>query len=129
MIAVTTTHPTTASKGVQLRAKNHLSGAWSARIIKDSLNITVHLPIYYHHTGAMANIDMIMHYPTLSLKLLSTTLYNGKSFDVAGSAWEGRAKLYFAAVDLNGGRGGRHHDHRRRTELLRGKGDGLAVIT
>jgi len=73
----------------------------SARIINDSFNITVHLPIYFHHTGTMSDVDMIMHYPTASLQYLNGTVYNGKSIDVAGSQWPGRAALHFAAADLN----------------------------
>ena len=73
----------------------------SARIINDSLNITIHLPIYFHHSGAMNDVDMVMHYPTRSLKYLNGVSYNGKSIDGAGSRWAGRAALHFAAADLN----------------------------
>jgi len=73
----------------------------STRIINDSFNVMIHLPIYFHHSGTMSDVDMILHYPTTSLQLTSTTLYNGKSFDVNGSQWPGRAALHFAAADLN----------------------------
>jgi len=74
----------------------------SARIINDSLNITVYLPIYLLHFGAMNDVDMIMHYPsTGSLKYLNGVTYNGKSIDVPGSRWAGRAALHFGAADLN----------------------------
>jgi photosystem II stability/assembly factor-like uncharacterized protein len=73
----------------------------SSRIINDSLNIVIHLPIFLSHSGTMEDVDMIMHYPTQSLKLISTNLYNGKSFDVPGSEWAGRSQLHFSAADLN----------------------------
>jgi hypothetical protein len=75
---------------------------WSARIINDSLNITIHLPIYFHRSTTVSDVDMIMHYPSPgSLKYLNGVTYNGKSIDVAGSQWAGRAALHFAAADLN----------------------------
>ena len=74
----------------------------SSRIINDSLNIIIHLPIYSHQSATMNDVDMIMHYPsTGSLKYLNGFTYNGKSIDVAGSQWSGRAELHFAAADLN----------------------------
>ena len=74
----------------------------SSRIINDSLNIIIHLPIYSHQSAAMNDIDMIMHYPsTGSLKYLNGFTYSGKSIDVAGSQWTGRAALHFSAADLN----------------------------
>ncbi|MDP4220327.1 MAG: T9SS type A sorting domain-containing protein, partial [Bacteroidota bacterium] len=73
----------------------------SSRIINSSFNITIHLPIFLHHSGTMNDVDMIMHYPTQSLKLTGTSLYNGKTFDVSGSEWPGRTALHLAAADLN----------------------------
>jgi photosystem II stability/assembly factor-like uncharacterized protein len=74
----------------------------SARIINDSLNIIIHLPIYLHRFGTSNNIDMIMHYPsTGSLKYLNGVTYNDKSIDITGSQWNGRAALHFDAADLN----------------------------
>jgi hypothetical protein len=74
-----------------------------ARIIQDSLNVTIHLPIFFHHSGTMADVDMIMHYPsTGSLKYLNGVSYDGKSIDVAGNEWAGRAAFHFTAADLNG---------------------------
>ena len=49
----------------------------------------------------MGDVDMIMNYPTSSLKYLNGVAYNGKSIDVSGSQWAGRAALHFAAADLN----------------------------
>ena len=74
---------------------------FSTRIINDSLNITIHLPIYFHHSGTMKDVDMIMHYPIGTLKYLNGVTYNGKSTDISGSQWSGRAALHFTAVDLN----------------------------
>ena len=73
----------------------------SARIINDSSNITIYLPIVFTHSGSVSDINMLMHYPTTSLKYLGGKLINGKSFDVAGSQTAGRAALHFAANDLN----------------------------
>jgi len=74
----------------------------SARIINDSLNITIHLPIYFHHSGTMNDVDMIMDYPTDgSLKYLNGISYTGNSIDIAASQWTGRVALHFAAADLN----------------------------
>jgi photosystem II stability/assembly factor-like uncharacterized protein len=72
----------------------------SKRVINDSSNITIHLPIYFHHSGPVSDVDMIMHYPYGSLKLLDTKLYNGKSFDVASQSWNGRVSLHFNGIDL-----------------------------
>ena len=74
----------------------------SARIINDSFNIELHLPLYFHKAPTQWDADMIMHYRTFSLKFLGATLYNGKSFDVAGSDWPGRTALHFNASDLSG---------------------------
>jgi len=75
---------------------------FSSRIINDSLNTTIHLPIYLHHSGTMGDVDMIMHYPSNgSLKYQNGITYNYKSIDVVGSQWAGRAELHFAGADLN----------------------------
>jgi hypothetical protein len=74
----------------------------SARIINDSFNVAIHLPIYFQPNGTFGSADMIMHYPTTSLKLLDTKLYNGKSFVVAGQSWNGRTALHFDQTDLRG---------------------------
>ncbi|MFI5263071.1 MAG: hypothetical protein ACHQM6_00990 [Candidatus Kapaibacterium sp.] len=73
----------------------------SARIINDSFNVTIHLPVYFHHKGVMDDIDMVLHYPTTALQFMGATLYNWKTFDVAGSQSSGRAALHIAAADLN----------------------------
>ncbi len=73
----------------------------SSKIINDSTAVTVHLPIYFHHTGKMSNIDMVMHYPAGPLQYLGATLVNGKSIEVSGSVWPGRAQFHFEAGDLN----------------------------
>ncbi|MEP7235353.1 MAG: hypothetical protein ABI778_08665, partial [Ignavibacteriota bacterium] len=72
----------------------------SSRIINDSTNILLHLPIYFHRTSSDWGADMIMHYRPFSLKLENTTLYNGKSFDVQASSTPGRALLHFTPSDL-----------------------------
>ncbi len=72
----------------------------SARIIKDSLGVNVYLPIYLKASSAMPSLDMIVHYPTLPLEYIKSILPSGKSVDVAGGAWPGRAKLHFDAADL-----------------------------
>jgi photosystem II stability/assembly factor-like uncharacterized protein len=74
---------------------------YSQRIINDSSNITIHLPIYFHHSGPVSDVDMTMHYPSAVLKVLDTKLYNGKRFDVAVSEPDNRAVLHFNAADLN----------------------------
>ncbi|MFI5263767.1 MAG: T9SS type A sorting domain-containing protein [Candidatus Kapaibacterium sp.] len=75
----------------------------STRIINDSQNITIHLPIYLHHSGSTVfGADMIMHYTdTVPLKFVNAVLYNGKSFDVPGSSSPGRVELQVSASDLN----------------------------
>ncbi|MEP7234189.1 MAG: T9SS type A sorting domain-containing protein [Ignavibacteriota bacterium] len=73
----------------------------SSRIINDSFDVTVHLPIYFDHTGTMSNVDMIMHYPDQALKYLNGVTFNGKSIDPVGGQWSGRAALHFDAADLN----------------------------
>jgi photosystem II stability/assembly factor-like uncharacterized protein len=73
----------------------------SGTIISDSFGVTVQLPIYVKHTGTMGPVDMVVHYPDGPLKYLGSFLYYGKSIDVAGSRWSGRAKLHIDADDLN----------------------------
>ncbi|MDP4218911.1 MAG: hypothetical protein Q8896_00595, partial [Bacteroidota bacterium] len=63
---------------------------WSTRIINDSLNVTLSLPIYFHRSAVMNDVDMIMHYPTQSLKYISGVTYKGNSLDMNGSRWPGR---------------------------------------
>jgi len=89
-----------------LPASNQVSKStyhfWSARIINDSINVTIHLPIYLRHSGTMSDVEMSMHYPsTGSLKYLNGTSYDGKGIDVSRSQWVGRVALHFASSDLN----------------------------
>src|ERR1044071_5246124 len=72
----------------------------STRIIKDSVGIQVHLPLFYHHSGPVSDVDMIMHYPATTLKLFHAKLLNGKRFDSPTESWDGRAALHFDADDL-----------------------------
>ncbi|HYM20355.1 MAG TPA: T9SS type A sorting domain-containing protein [Candidatus Kapabacteria bacterium] len=73
----------------------------SARIINDTPNVTIRLPIYVHHKAPMPTVDMIVHYVPGSLTYLGSFLFYGKSIDVAGSRWSGRAALHIEADDLN----------------------------
>jgi len=73
----------------------------SKRIINDSFNIIINLPIYVQHTGTLKDIDLVMHYPPQSLKYVKGLAYNGNSIDVASGQWAGRVALHFNAADLN----------------------------
>jgi photosystem II stability/assembly factor-like uncharacterized protein len=73
----------------------------STKIITDSSGVIVHLPIYFHHSGSLSNVDMIMHYPGSPLQYLGGALVNGKSIDVPNSQWLSRAQLHFDGSDLN----------------------------
>lgn len=72
----------------------------SKRIIKDSLGVTVYLPIFLKSSRAMPSLDMIVHYPTLPLEFIKAIIPSGKRVDVQGAEWPGRAKLHFEAADL-----------------------------
>ena len=74
----------------------------SGKIITDSIGSIVRLPIYLHHNTPVPSVDMIVHYPAGPLQYLGSLLYYGKSIDVSGSRWNGRAKLHIDADDLNG---------------------------
>ncbi|HET9136589.1 MAG TPA: T9SS type A sorting domain-containing protein [Candidatus Kapabacteria bacterium] len=82
--------------GAKLSFKFH-----SGTIISDSFGVTIQLPIYLKHTGTMGPVDMVIHYPDGPLKYLGSFLFYGKSIDVSGSRWSGRAKLHIDADDLN----------------------------
>jgi photosystem II stability/assembly factor-like uncharacterized protein len=82
------------------KKQDTLSDFSSARIIKDSNNITVHLPIYFHSLGAYGNVSMVMHYPPSSLKFLDAKLYNEKKFFVQQESWNGRTLLKISSDDL-----------------------------
>jgi photosystem II stability/assembly factor-like uncharacterized protein len=74
----------------------------SARVINDSLGISVYLPIFLKCSTAMPSFDMVIDYPTYSLTYLRGISYSGKSIDISGQQWPGRAKVHFDAADLAG---------------------------
>jgi photosystem II stability/assembly factor-like uncharacterized protein len=73
----------------------------AGKIINDTSGVTVYLPIYYHHTGTISSVDLTMHYPAGPLQYLGSLLTYGKSIDVPGTRWPGRARLHFEADDLS----------------------------
>jgi photosystem II stability/assembly factor-like uncharacterized protein len=73
----------------------------SSTIINDSIGVIVHLPIYLHRTGTISDVDMVVHYPAGPLQYLGGALVGGKSIDISGGSWAGRAELHFDASDLN----------------------------
>lgn len=72
----------------------------SAKLVKDSLNIIVHLPIYFHGSSISSDVSLLMHYPTQSLTFQGARLLNGNRFDVRSLSWSGRAFLKLKAGDL-----------------------------
>ncbi|MBS1903185.1 MAG: hypothetical protein JSS75_05725 [Bacteroidetes bacterium] len=66
----------------------------SDRIIKDSSNIVVHLPIYCEASRVTGDLDMRMHFQTTSLRFVRSRLYDGSSFDAPASSGEGRIRLH-----------------------------------
>jgi hypothetical protein len=72
----------------------------SDRIIKDSSNIVVHLPIYCTLTRVTGDLDMKLHYRTTSLHFVRTRLFDGTSFDVPSTGTEGTRRLHVPLAAL-----------------------------
>ncbi len=72
----------------------------SKKIINNIFGATIHLPIYLKKNGTMPSLEMVMHYPASILTYQGSTLPSGKSIDIPGQQWTGRAKLHIDAVDL-----------------------------
>ena len=72
----------------------------SSRIINDSVNVTVAMPIYLNCKTTMPSFDMVVHYPSFPLTYLRSESISGTSVDIPGQQWSGRAKIHFDAADL-----------------------------
>ena len=82
------------------KSPNIMFSVSSSRIINDSLNVTIYLPIYLKCNTEMPSFDMVIHYPTINLTYQRSISINGKVIDVPGEQWEGRAKVHFDSVDI-----------------------------
>ncbi|MEP7233994.1 MAG: T9SS type A sorting domain-containing protein [Ignavibacteriota bacterium] len=72
----------------------------SKRVVSDSTDVVVTLPIYLKCKTTMPSFDMVMHYPGIPLTYLKSESPSGKSLDVPGGNWKSRVKLHFEAADL-----------------------------